>query len=497
MSITLEDFLTSLTTQNIKVLVKDFDLNVICKTYASSISSLDAELKARTINRWDIITHNSMIIFLDGEPTPDIPVESVTLSETELLVQAGQSFRITATVLPEDATHPELTWLSSDDTVVTVEDGVITGLKSGEAFIYATADDVASNQCTVTVEGEIPIVPVESVILQETTISLNTGGTFTLVATVLPENATDKSVTWESSAPAIVSVEDGVVTGIVPGSSTITVTTVDGGFTAECNVTVSEEVIPIENIVISESSLQFEIGDEPVVLSAIITPSDATETITWASSDENVVTVSQGGLVTVVGVGTANITVSGGDVVSEPCVVIVSEQIIQVESVVLSESTLNLELGGESVILTAEVLPIDATDKTVTWASDNESVVTVDDGIVTILGVGQANITASAGDVVSEPCVVTVIEQQVIHVESVTLNESTLNLEVGGEPVTLTATILPENATDKTLSWISSDESVVSVEDGIITIIGEGNASITASADNVISQPCEVTVIQP
>lgn len=498
MSITLSDFLTSLSTQNIKVLVKDLDLNVICKTYASSISSLDSELKARTINRWDIITHNSMIIFLDGEPTPDVPVESVTLSETSLIVQAGVPMRITATVLPEDATHPELTWFTSDETIATVEDGVITGIKDGTVFVYAVADGVSSNQCEITVEGEIPVVPVEGVLLSETTISLNTSGTHTLVATVLPENATDKSLTWESSAPAIVSVEDGVITGIVPGNSTITVTTVDGGFTAECSVTVSEEVIPVESVTINQSSIEVKIGT-PYTLEATVLPENATDkTITWVSSDETIATISSDGIINGISEGTITITATAGSIISEPCEVIVKEAIIPVEDVLISESSMLLEVGGEPVELNAIISPSDATYQTVVWNSDDENVVTVSqEGIVTIIGVGVAIVTASVGDVVSEPCVITVMEQQVIHVESVTLNESTLNLEVGGEPVTLIVTVLPEDATDKTVIWASSDENVATVEDGLITIIGEGTTSITASAEDVISEPCVVTVTQP
>lgn len=498
MSITLLDFLTTNKGVNVKVLIKDTDLNIIGKIYADSYTSLDETLLSKNIVNWDTIRKNYLIVYLEGEAPPDVPVESVTLSETELTVQVGQSIRISATVLPEDASHPELTWFSTDISIATVEDGVITGHSDGNVSIYAIADEVMSNQCSVTIESLSPIIHVESIMLQETTISLNIGGTTTLVPTILPDDATDKTVIWNSSNEAIATVENGVVTAISEGDAIVTVTSFDGNHSAQCEVLVRQEIIPVENIEINQSALELNIGDSPIQLQVTVLPEDATDkTVVWASSDPSIITVSDEGLVTVVGVGMSNITASSGDIVSEPCVVTVSEQIIQVESVVLSESTLNLELGGESVILTAEVLPIDATDKTVTWASDNESVVTVDDGIVAILGVGQANITASAGDVVSEPCVVTVIEQQVVHVESVTLNESTLNLEVGGEPVTLTATILPENATNKTLSWTSSDESVVSVENGVITIIGEGNASITASADNVISQPCEVTVIQP
>ena len=434
MNLSLLDFLTALKTINVKVVVKDNDLNIICKLYADSFSSFDSEFLAKKIERWEIIRNNLIFVYLEGETPPDVPVESVTLSESELTVQVGKSIRISATVLPEDATYPELTWVSTDETVASVDDGVITGHAEGSVIIYATADGVMSNQCATTIESLVPIVPVEGIMFEETTISLNIGATTTLVPIILPENATDKTVSWNSSDETIATVENGVVTAIAEGDAVITVTTYDGGFTAQCEILVREAVIPVESVEINEESLDLTVGDEPVQLSVTVLPEDATDkSVVWTSSDETVVTVSEEGLITIIGVGTSSITASSGNVISEPCVVTVSEQIIQVESIIISEPTLYLEIGDEPAELYAIITPSDATDKTVTWASDNESVVTVDDGIVTIIGVGQANITASAGDVVSEPCVVTVVEQQIVPVESVTLSESEIYMEVAGE----------------------------------------------------------------
>lgn len=409
MSITLKDFLTPLKTLNVKVVVKDTDLNILCKFYADSISSLNEVLALRTVNSWDIIKNNALTIYLDGTSQPDIPVESVTLSESALNIQVGMSMRIFATVLPEDATYPEVTWFSSDVTIASVEDGVITGHNEGNVTIYATADEVVSNMCEVVVESVVPIIPVESISLQETEISLNTGDTYTLIPTILPENATDKSVSWISSNEAIATVQDGLVNALMDGNVTITVTTFDGGFEASCEVIISEPIIQVESVSINESSIDLVEGAEPIQLSVTILPNDATDkSVVWASSNEEVAIVDENGLLTIIGVGTTDITASSGDIVSEPCIINVSQAIIQVESVTLNESTLNLEVGGEQVTLTAEVLPENATDKTVSWTSSDENVVTVNDGVITIIGEGNAEITASAGDVVSEPCEVIV-----------------------------------------------------------------------------------------
>lgn len=409
MSITLADFLSPLKTQNVQVVVKDLNLNNLAKLYADTIASIDTKLSERTVNRWDIIRHNMVVVYLDDNgDTPIIPVESVTINETSVQISLDGMVELIATVLPEDATDKTVSWISSDEAVATVENGVVTAVSEGTVLIYASAGDVISDACQVTVSNEI--IHVESIKFEETAISLNPGTTAFLAINILPENATDKTVTWISGDETIATVEDGVVHALAEGSTIITVTTTDGGYSDNCLITVSESVI-------------------------------------------------------------------------------------QVESVTLNQNIIDVEIGSDSIILEATVLPEDATDKTVTWASSDESVATVENGIVSFIGVGQADITASAGDVVSEPCVVTVSESSIVHVESVTLSDSTLTLELGGEPATITATILPEDATDKNLVWHSSDENVVTVEDGVITIVGEGNASITATADNITSEPCEVSVV--
>jgi len=171
--------------------------------------------------------------------TAPIPVESVSLNETEVTLEIGDEFTLIATVLPENATNQNITWTSSDNAIATVEYGVVTAIAEGTAIITVTTED---GGFTATSEVEVTPAPirVESVTLT-TTSAVYIGGTITLTATILPETATNRNVTWQSSDITTATVLNGVVTGVATGTTTITVTTEDGGHTATSTLTVTLE----------------------------------------------------------------------------------------------------------------------------------------------------------------------------------------------------------------------------------------------------------------
>ena len=340
-----------------------------------------------------------------------------------------------------------------------------------------------------------PVVSVTSVTLNKTSTSIQVGGTETLTATVSPKDAANKKVTWKSSNAAIASVDaNGKVTGVKAGEATITVTTEDGGKTATCKVTVSDKEIKVTGVKLNKSETSLLVGGNET-LTATVLPEDATnQNVTWKSDKPEIATVDANGKVTAVKVGEATITVTtedGGKTAT--CKVTVSETSVAVTGVTLNKTALTLNIGA-SETLSATVAPADATNKKVTWKSSDAAVATVDtNGKVTAVKAGEATITVTTEDGgKTATCKVTVKPNLV---SEITL--AALAIYVG-ESKAVTATVKPDDATNKELTWKSSDESIATVDaTGKVTGVKIGTTTITATArdGSGVSGSCTVTVL--
>lgn len=341
-------------------------------------------------------------------------------------------------------------------------------------------------------------ISVTGITVNPTSAELTEGESVTITATVAPSDATNKNVQWSSSNPDI-QVSNGTVTTsfkpgaattsvggrLVLGKGTITATTEDGGKTATCEITVFAKTIAVTSISMSTDELFLEKG-QSFKLEATVLPDNASEkTVQWTSSDTSIATVDQNGTVNAIAAGKTTVMASAGGVSASCAVTVV---FIPVSSIYLDQNSVTLEIG-ETVTLTATVSPKEATDKTVRWTSSDESVATVDQsGQVTAVNSGSATIKAVAGDYAAS-CAVKVI----VPVASITLNKTELTLLVG-DTAQLEASILPENATDKTTVWDSSNPNVATVDDGRITAVSFGIAVITAQAGYHLDN-CVVTVL--
>ena len=228
---------------------------------------------------------------------------------------------------------------------------------------------------------------------QQMVLSINE--TREIQAIVYPENATDKSVTWTSSDTNVATVENGKVTAVAVGNATIIVITSDGHYTDTCAVTVVEP-IHVESVTLDKHDLSLVLGDNDY-LTATVSPADAADkSVTWASDNETVATVDKFGKVTAVGKGTTNITVTTNDGhYTDTCAITVVKRVTEVD---LDQHEFSI-YPLETCVLTATISPADATDQSVSWASDNETVATVDEnGKVTAVSVGTANITVTTRD---------------------------------------------------------------------------------------------------
>ena len=175
------------------------------------------------------------------EVTVIVPVTGVSLDRTSAEIIKGDSMTLTAIVAPSNATNKNVIWTSSDPSVATVsQSGVITAIKAGSTTVVATTvDGEKTAACEIVV-----IVPVNSISLDKESLELIEGDGASLTATIGPDDATDKRITWKSSDDSIAIVSSaGAVVAVKAGTVTITATTKDGGLTAECNLTVIKRVV--------------------------------------------------------------------------------------------------------------------------------------------------------------------------------------------------------------------------------------------------------------
>ena len=276
--------------------------------WTSSVHSTGLFIKRSTMSAW---TTGANGIPVNWEIRNDsyVAVTGVTLDTGTATVNKGNTYTLTATVLPVNADVQTVTWSTSDSSVATVANGVITGVGCGEAIITVTTDEGGyTAQCMTTVENHVTGVDINTVV-----VYISSGGTYQLEETVSPSDACDKSVSWSSSDSSIVSVDStGLVSGVTTGSATVTVTTVDGGYSKGCAVTVNPPV-HATGVTLSDASISiYENGR--YTLTATVTPSDAIDkSVTWTSSDNNVATVDSNGVVSGVTTGSATITVTTTD----------------------------------------------------------------------------------------------------------------------------------------------------------------------------------------
>lgn len=423
------------------------------------------------------------------QPATSITLKSTSgtdLSKKTMKIAVGSKKTVVATIAPENVTNNGVVWSSSDQKIATVTSGgVVKGVKAGTVKITATSADGAASK---TVSIKI-YTPETSVSLNKTSMTLKVGSSSTIVPTVNPSNATYKTVKWTSNNYDVATVdENGKVTAKGVGYAEITATTTQGGKTAVCKVSVVKAVTGVS---ISESSLRIEVGDK-VKLKATIKPSDATnQTVSWKSSASSVASVSSSGTVTAKKLGTATITVSTADGnFKKTCKVEVVKKVTEVE---LDKSSATLYLG-KTLTLKATVSPSDATNAAVTFTSDNKNVLTVSaNGVVTPVAPGTATVTVKTADgSFTDTCKITVKRA----VTSISLDKTSAEVK-SDATLTLKATIKPSNATDKTVTWSSSNKKVVTVSSkGVVTPVGKGTATVTAKSENGLKATCKITVYQ-
>ena len=325
-----------------------------------------------------------------------VHVESISLNFSEFSIYSiGDWIRLSAIVLPADATDKSVAWSSDNESVASVDqNGTVNAVGNGTATITVTTKDQGKTAtCTITVAQWITGITLGNGFI----LTLNEGQEQTLIATVNPDNAANKTLKWTSSDESVATVDQtGKVTAVSKGSATIKAEANDGsGRYASCRVLVNRLVSSIE---LDKTSITVYNGKTETI-TATITPSSATDTsVSWTSSNPYVAEVSSSGVVTGQSRGTATITVTANDGsgVTATCEVEVKQY---VTSITLSKTSLYLVIGADETISVTSVLPDNANDKSYTWSSSDNSIASVDqNGKVTAKAKGNALIKATSND---------------------------------------------------------------------------------------------------
>lgn len=332
----------------------------------------------------------------------------------------------------------------------------------------------------VTPVEEEPIeIEVTDLILDRNTLIFDTiGQTKTIKASVLPSEATEKTIEWTTSDAKVATVINGIVTAVGNGTATIKATA--GAISATCKVTVSPKITAFT---IDQTFITFDTIGTSRILKTTIVPSNAENTaVTWSSSDTKVATVSSG-KITAVGNGTAIITAKVGSLTTS-CNVVVSQKVTKVE-LRLKNQTINGTLKvqkGQSYSLKAMVTPTnaDAKNANVTFSSSNKKRATVSSvGKVKVVGTGKVTITAKTAD--GKIAKVTLnATGKAIKVSKVKISGSK-KMKVK-EKQTLSLTISPATAKNQKVTWKSSNSKIATVNaKGVITAKKAGKVTITAT----------------
>ncbi len=399
----------------------------------------------------------------------------------------GDTLTLKAEVTPADGAD-EIGWSSNNEAVATVSNGVVTFKKAGDVTITAEAggksDSVAItvNKKSVSVTNTaLDEIKVHDKNLDELLSAAEAAYTPVFSDNLSLTKGTDYTVKFAADAAKTSYSAKITLAGDAADRYEISGNAIKGDIKYYAT-----------GVTLEKDTFSLAAG-KTATITPVVAPEDVTlqdYTVKYTSSNTDVATVDNSGTITAVAAGKAEITVvvdDGIDTHSATASVTVVDKEIPATGIKLSESEKTVPVG-EKFKLTAAITPEDSTDDVI-WKSSNETVAVVDEnGNVTAKAVGNAEITATAGKV-SAVCSLTV---KAVDVSEVTLDKTEISL-TEGETAQLTASVKPDSAADKTVTWTSSDSTVAAVSDGKITALSAGKATITATAGGK-SATCVVTV---
>ena len=460
-----------------------------------------------TIRTWRVqqggeVFGGQQFIEREAAETPETPkevkVQQITLTPSTSSVVVGESLQITVKVLPENATNTTLKWKITPENVLkpTAVSGQFTAQQVGEALVRAEAADGSG----ITAECKVLVKPrlVQSISLNATQKELIIGDAFSLTATAMPENATNRNVVWKLvSGDAISLSNTGVIQAKKVGEALIRAEATDGsGITAECKVVVKPRLV--QSISLNSTQKDLIIGDS-FTLTATLSPENATNhNVVWKLVSGDAISLSTTGVIQAKKVGEALVRAEAADGsgITAECKLVVKPRLVQAIS--LNATQKNLVIG-DSFTLTATAMPENATNRNVIWKLVRGNAISLSNtGVIQAKKVGEALVCAEAADgsSISAECKV-VVKPRLVQAISLKLEKDTVAV---GEHFTVTADVLPKNATNSTLQWsVSAPLLLKHLGAGSFEALKTGSATITAQARDGSKQEasCRIEIVPP
>jgi uncharacterized protein YjdB len=425
--------------------------------------------------------YSSVSVVVSANP---ILITGLSLIPSSITLVPGATTQLSAAIVPSNATNKTLSWSSSNMAIATVNtSGLITAVAVGTTTISAISTDGTNRTATCFITVSIPAT---SISLSQTRVTMHPGNTLTLVATVLPANATNKTVVWTSNSANATVNTSGTITAIGLGSPVITARC--GSLTATCVVSIT---VAVSSVSVSLNNVSVALGKTQFIAATVLPSNAGNKAVIWSSAHPSIAAVSSSGLITGISQGSTTITVQTVDMARTATVGV--SVFIGVQSVSLNSTSISLGRGltFQSV---ATVLPVNATNKTVSWQSLQPSIATVSNtGLITAVGNGSTLITVSTQDGNKSA---SVMVRVFTLASGVSLNRTELTL-----PRTATfrliSTVLPNTAAIKTVSWSSTNSMIATVSStGQVRGIATGTATITATTtDGGFMASCIITVL--
>ena len=451
--------------------------------------SLRAVMKPSETNVWEVLGGKCIDVLPVNINVVVIPITNISMAAS-LQMNLDDEKTLSPVITPANATEKTLTWESSNKSVATVNNGVITAKAVGTTNIKALSKDgTRSAVCAVTVVNQK--VPVTGVKINETIEGAVIGVSYPLTCTVLPNNAYNKKVTWTSSNSAVATVSSTDDTKAIVqikglGTVDITATSVDNpNYNHKITITVKSD-ISVTGVTLEDIPNNLEIGDSYQPKYTVLPASATNKAVTLECNDPSVAKI-ENGLLSIKGPGTATVTVTtvDGRKTASKSFNVNQKEGVNITGLSFYKVPEDLNVGDTYQLLYT-VYPYAATNKEVFWTSSDASVATVNtSGILTVRSAGTVTITVtSAADKTKRNSQVITIKASNVDVPVTGLSfykvPETLMV---GDTYQLLYTVYPNAATNKSVTWSSSNTSVVTVSSsGLLTVKGAGTATVTVAS---------------